>query len=292
MKAFEGWWHRRHFIRNRDRNGDLYVRCLYWHGDRWSWYYRWLDNVFDGHCPAALRVTLFISPPHGGVFFLHARFCIRYTPTSNPNSVPHLIRPLWQGIALYAVVAAVMYGLVYYFFLGGGYELTSDLTLLRYFRKVHEKARIAMSSYKYRGVVTTSSGDFILAQLARIKISAACARRTVRSVAELGLPHGASYTEIISAALVQGLQRFTLNCVLDVCASHTYPDNDEYIIVATEKMRGWADRQWLFPVLWMAPVEARLNPSIPTHRPTLAGHSFMPRFRFSQDARFIFAQDT
>ena len=30
-------------------------------------------------------------------------------------------RLLWQWVALYVVLAAVVYGLVYYFFLGGAY---------------------------------------------------------------------------------------------------------------------------------------------------------------------------
>ncbi len=30
-------------------------------------------------------------------------------------------RPLWQWIVIYLIIAAIVYGLIYYFFLGGGY---------------------------------------------------------------------------------------------------------------------------------------------------------------------------
>ncbi len=30
-------------------------------------------------------------------------------------------RPLWQWILIYLIIAAIVYGLVYYFFLRGGY---------------------------------------------------------------------------------------------------------------------------------------------------------------------------
>ena len=46
----------------RDSNGNLYVRYLYWNGDRWNWNYNWLDNDFDQSNPALLA-NLFISPP-------------------------------------------------------------------------------------------------------------------------------------------------------------------------------------------------------------------------------------
>ena len=39
----------------RHSDDCLYVRCLYWNGDRWYWHYRWLGNDFDGSSPAALR---------------------------------------------------------------------------------------------------------------------------------------------------------------------------------------------------------------------------------------------
>ena len=39
----------------RYRGGGLYVRCLYWDGDRWSWSGRWLDSGWDSGDPAACR---------------------------------------------------------------------------------------------------------------------------------------------------------------------------------------------------------------------------------------------
>lgn len=39
----------------RNSDGRLYVRFLYWNGDRWRRYCNWLDDVFRGSYPAALR---------------------------------------------------------------------------------------------------------------------------------------------------------------------------------------------------------------------------------------------
>lgn len=41
----------------RGSDGDLFVRCLYWDGDRWGWRCLWLDYVF--HCcrPAAVSAS-------------------------------------------------------------------------------------------------------------------------------------------------------------------------------------------------------------------------------------------
>jgi hypothetical protein len=38
----------------RDSDGSLYVRCLYWNGSEWDWYYFWLDSGFYSDNPAAL----------------------------------------------------------------------------------------------------------------------------------------------------------------------------------------------------------------------------------------------
>ncbi len=45
------------------RNGDdnLYVRYLYWNGDRWNWNYNWLDNDWNSNNPALVRATILIS---------------------------------------------------------------------------------------------------------------------------------------------------------------------------------------------------------------------------------------
>ncbi len=55
----------------RNRDGNLYVRYLYWNDDRWNWSYNWLDNDWNGNNPAAVRATLFAShPANCGVEFL------------------------------------------------------------------------------------------------------------------------------------------------------------------------------------------------------------------------------
>ena len=41
----------------RGRYGNLYVRCLYWCGGRWFWSYYWLDDVWFGAYPAAVRAS-------------------------------------------------------------------------------------------------------------------------------------------------------------------------------------------------------------------------------------------
>jgi hypothetical protein len=41
----------------RDRGGDLYVRYLYWDGDRWGWDCHWLDYGWSSDDPAAVRAS-------------------------------------------------------------------------------------------------------------------------------------------------------------------------------------------------------------------------------------------
>lgn len=48
---------------NRNSNGNLYVRYLYWNDDRWNWNNNWLDNDWNDNNPTALRATLFNSHP-------------------------------------------------------------------------------------------------------------------------------------------------------------------------------------------------------------------------------------
>lgn len=48
---------------NRNPNGNLYVRYLYFNDGRWNWNYNWLDNDWNGNNPAALCAVLFISLP-------------------------------------------------------------------------------------------------------------------------------------------------------------------------------------------------------------------------------------
>ncbi len=46
---------------NRDSDGNLYVRYLYFNDGRWNSNYNWLDNDWNSDNPAALRAILFIS---------------------------------------------------------------------------------------------------------------------------------------------------------------------------------------------------------------------------------------
>lgn len=50
---------------HRDSDGNLYVRYLYWNGDRWNWNYNWLDNDWNSDNPAAVRANVLISLPAG-----------------------------------------------------------------------------------------------------------------------------------------------------------------------------------------------------------------------------------
>ena len=67
-------------IRNSD--GNLYVRCLNWNGDRWNWNYNWLDNDFNVDNPAALLATFFISP----LADLLGSFVLRLFFLTNPQA--------------------------------------------------------------------------------------------------------------------------------------------------------------------------------------------------------------
>ena len=61
-KDFKGWCNRRHIAHNRDTDGNLYVRYLYWNGTRWNWNYNWLDNDWNDNNPALVPEILFILP--------------------------------------------------------------------------------------------------------------------------------------------------------------------------------------------------------------------------------------
>ena len=57
-------------MQNRNSDGNLYVRYLYWNGDRWNWNYNWLDNDWNADNPSAALATFFISLSiFGRVFF-------------------------------------------------------------------------------------------------------------------------------------------------------------------------------------------------------------------------------
>ncbi|MDP2703627.1 MAG: hypothetical protein Q8P01_00100 [bacterium] len=70
-RAINGWWHGRRSIQNRNPDGNLYVRYLYWNGGRWNWNYNWLEGGWSVVSPAALGANQFASLPRryvGGVF--------------------------------------------------------------------------------------------------------------------------------------------------------------------------------------------------------------------------------
>ena len=46
---------------NRDSDGNLYVRFLYFNDGAWNRNYNWLDNDWNDNNPAALLATYFIS---------------------------------------------------------------------------------------------------------------------------------------------------------------------------------------------------------------------------------------
>ena len=47
--------------RNHNRDGDLYVRYLYWYCGRWGWGHGWLGEKWDGSSPAAVPYKLPIN---------------------------------------------------------------------------------------------------------------------------------------------------------------------------------------------------------------------------------------
>lgn len=65
-----GQWHRRHFIQNRNSDGNLYVRYLYFNEGHWQADNNWLDNNWNSNNPAARLATLFFSLPNRESFVL------------------------------------------------------------------------------------------------------------------------------------------------------------------------------------------------------------------------------
>ena len=43
---------------NRNSNGNLYVRYLYWLDSRWGWVSRWLGDGFGDGGPAAVSASI------------------------------------------------------------------------------------------------------------------------------------------------------------------------------------------------------------------------------------------
>lgn len=68
-RRVEGWWNGRLAVRNRNPDGNLYVRYLHWNGDEWDWNDNWLDNQWDDDNPAVLRNYFHFSPENLGEFF-------------------------------------------------------------------------------------------------------------------------------------------------------------------------------------------------------------------------------
>lgn len=61
-RVFNGQCHRRCRTHDRNSDGNLYVRYLYWNDGQWNWNYNWLDNEWDDQNPAAVSASLFIAP--------------------------------------------------------------------------------------------------------------------------------------------------------------------------------------------------------------------------------------
>jgi len=62
LRVFEGWWHRRHFVRIvRNRNGNLNVPYLYENGDKVVLNWNWTDNDWNDNNPALRLATHFLS---------------------------------------------------------------------------------------------------------------------------------------------------------------------------------------------------------------------------------------
>ncbi len=61
-RVFNGQCPRRCRTCDRNSDGNLYVRYLYWKDGQWNWNYNWLDNEFDGQNPAAVSASLFSVP--------------------------------------------------------------------------------------------------------------------------------------------------------------------------------------------------------------------------------------
>ncbi len=63
LKVFDGWWLGRYSVQNRNADGNLYVRYLYWNDEQWVSNYNWLDNDWNVNNPSAQLAILFISLP-------------------------------------------------------------------------------------------------------------------------------------------------------------------------------------------------------------------------------------
>ena len=89
LRAFERQWHGWHPVRYRNADGNLYVRYLYWNGDRWNWNYNWLDNDWNDNNPAAVSATLsFLSCFSGGVLLCE----LTHPTTEHFSDLLHLER--------------------------------------------------------------------------------------------------------------------------------------------------------------------------------------------------------
>ena len=84
---FDGQWHGRYLIRNRNSDGNLYVRYLYWNDGRWNWNCLPLGRDWGAANFSGSLATLLISPlllVRGVLFGLNIveSFCQHSTPTT------------------------------------------------------------------------------------------------------------------------------------------------------------------------------------------------------------------
>ena len=100
-RIVEGQWLGRHLIRNRNSDGNLYVRYLYWNDGRWNWNYNWLDNDFNGNNPAALLATRLTSLPFRESFVFGAGQSTRRAFCLSPQSLPIMLYTFCYQVILF-----------------------------------------------------------------------------------------------------------------------------------------------------------------------------------------------
>lgn len=84
-KDFEGWCNGRCFVRNRNADGNLYVRYLYWNDTRWNWNYNWLNNDWNDNNPALVPEIIFVLPLTFGRKFYYLIFLVSFFHTSRQD---------------------------------------------------------------------------------------------------------------------------------------------------------------------------------------------------------------
>ncbi len=71
-------------MHNRNSDGNLYVRYLYWDDGAWNRNYNWLDNDWNVQNPAAMLASLLISLP---IFFWES-FVLKVVPATHQAFCP------------------------------------------------------------------------------------------------------------------------------------------------------------------------------------------------------------